>query len=421
MNKKNQKSLSKEVEKLINFKNNDISLTTFSEFSSLYSSGILNFDHDTQRKKIWDISRATKFIESILQEFPFQPIYISRNKQYYSVIDGKQRLITMLKFSGKFEDEKIQGDDTNIENLFSLDKDILNQELLKLLDAEENEIDYKFLANKFEDFNSIFNNVIFPTYYFDNTDYDEGSEKGVFDVFHRLNSTGIPIENGDIYKSKLFSKENSQLFREDIINACHNFRIAIIGENKNVILNDKEWFYIFKIFWIYKNYDIAITKNFNVKSIEDEIALFISSTDAEEIKELASLVIKANDYFLEIKKEWNKEDSKIKSIFNKNNSNAEPSNSWLNMYPLIMKIIQEESSKPDLTKFKKIKNLINLINEGNEPFIIKNQHGEPKKMKSKFTREPQKISLNLFSIHKFNYNENMTNEEIAVSINNSLL
>lgn len=418
---KDFKLLSNMIKELNDFGNNDISLKTFSEFTTLYTSNVLNFNHDTQRKKIWNIGKATKFIESILQEFPFQPIYLSENKDFHSVIDGKQRLITMLKFSGSFIDGNEVGDNTNIENSFALDKNFMNPDLLYLLNAGEEKIDYKFLVNKYEDFNSIFNNVIFPTYTFDNVNFSDGDEKGVYDVFNRLNSTGVPIENGDIYKSSFFSKLTELKIRNKFKEIVKNFKQSIMGNDDKILSKNKEWFLIFKLMWIYDNYNIAIRKGFNAKNIEDEISEYINKIDVKNFPRIMDLLSKTINFFMDIKNSLNNEYNNIGSIFNRNMNNSEPVNLWLNMYPWIMNIYSKKMKVPTLEDFKEIKKLINDINDGTDEFLVKEKNDEVIKLKNKFSREPQKITLILFSINKMYDKKGITNDEIANSIKNDLL
>ncbi|AKU79812.1 DUF262 domain-containing protein [Spiroplasma turonicum] len=404
----------------------ELSLNTFGELLTLYNSGLLNFDHDTQRKKIWDIGKATKFIESVLLGFPFQPIYISENEKFYSVIDGKQRLITMIKFLGSFvENENSEvslGDKTNIVNKFELDIDFLSPKIINLLDIQPNDkLDYKFLCNKYEDFNNLYATIIFPTYSCDNTNFKDGDEKGVYDVFARLNSTGVPIESGDIYKSKIFSDLEKIEEKTNLKKTVKKFKNSIIGTKKEILLNDKEWFLFFKVIWVFLNYNDFLNFNYNIKNIEEDIDNMLQEKNIENIKNAIMLIDDVSKHILDLKKNWNKEDEKVKSLFNRKLNNSQPLNFWLNIYPVLMKLKSEQKTLPNLSKFKDIIKLINNIYDGNEPFVISEEGVETKKLKSKFTREPEKISLLIFCIDEFLIKNIGDYEKISNNIKTKLL
>jgi Protein of unknown function DUF262 len=58
-----------------------------------------------QRRDAWNKTRKSRFIESIILGFPIPQIVLANNKERgkYVVLDGKQRLLTILQFYGKSE------------------------------------------------------------------------------------------------------------------------------------------------------------------------------------------------------------------------------------------------------------------------------------------------------------------------------
>lgn len=63
--------------------------------------GNINLDPKFQRREAWDIDRKSKFIESVLCNFPIPNVVLAEEKNSkgrYIVIDGKQRLFTILSF-----------------------------------------------------------------------------------------------------------------------------------------------------------------------------------------------------------------------------------------------------------------------------------------------------------------------------------
>ncbi|QYX32473.1 DUF262 domain-containing protein [Sphaerospermopsis torques-reginae] len=60
-----------------------------------------------QRRDAWDITRKSRFIESLILGFPVPQIVLAvkpKEKGKFIVLDGKQRLLTILQFYGRSED-----------------------------------------------------------------------------------------------------------------------------------------------------------------------------------------------------------------------------------------------------------------------------------------------------------------------------
>lgn len=63
--------------------------------------GNINLDPKFQRREAWDDERKSKFVESILSNFPIPNVVLAEDKGAkgrYIVIDGKQRLFTIFSF-----------------------------------------------------------------------------------------------------------------------------------------------------------------------------------------------------------------------------------------------------------------------------------------------------------------------------------
>lgn len=77
---------------------------TIQEFVLLFQNGQLNLEPGFQRESVWTISDRKKLIESLLQNYPIPSVFLYRQhengKLSYDVIDGKQRLETVLMFQG---------------------------------------------------------------------------------------------------------------------------------------------------------------------------------------------------------------------------------------------------------------------------------------------------------------------------------
>jgi uncharacterized protein with ParB-like and HNH nuclease domain len=131
-----------------------------------------------QRRDAWDLTRKSRFIESIMLGFPIPQIVLAtsnREKGKYIVLDGKQRLLTILQFYGKSTGSK--------NNSFPLKKLELRPDL--------NGKNYKLLEdniNFLSDFDSL-NNQTIRTVVIRNWH----SESILHKMFLRLNQENTPL------------------------------------------------------------------------------------------------------------------------------------------------------------------------------------------------------------------------------------
>lgn len=74
-----------------------------------YEKGRLLIQPDYQRKYVWDTTKASKLIESILINIPIPIVYLAATKDgKINVIDGQQRLTSIFSFiEGKFPDGRV--------------------------------------------------------------------------------------------------------------------------------------------------------------------------------------------------------------------------------------------------------------------------------------------------------------------------
>ena len=77
------------------------------EIVNLYKDGELNVHPEFQRFFRWDEEQKTKLIESILLGIPIPPIFVSQKLNgIWDVIDGQQRLSTILQFMQVLKDDR---------------------------------------------------------------------------------------------------------------------------------------------------------------------------------------------------------------------------------------------------------------------------------------------------------------------------
>lgn len=76
------------------------------EVLSLYRDGDIEIHPEFQRIFRWTIEQKSRLVESILLGIPVPPIFVSQRADgVWDVIDGVQRLSTVLEFVGEYRDE----------------------------------------------------------------------------------------------------------------------------------------------------------------------------------------------------------------------------------------------------------------------------------------------------------------------------
>lgn len=79
---------------------------SFGEIISMYERGEIVIRPAFQRSFRWDITRRTRFIESLLLGIPIPPIFVAENEEgLLEVVDGLQRLSTIFSFFGVLKGE----------------------------------------------------------------------------------------------------------------------------------------------------------------------------------------------------------------------------------------------------------------------------------------------------------------------------
>lgn len=90
-----------QVEKVM--KNRRQSVQTVAWFNDLYKRGLLDLSPEYQRRSVWNEDYKDYFLDTILSGFPAPAIFLyeeisPEGEIRYSVVDGKQRLSTILEF-----------------------------------------------------------------------------------------------------------------------------------------------------------------------------------------------------------------------------------------------------------------------------------------------------------------------------------
>ncbi len=176
------------MSKILSRETNTITVANFYEN---YLLDKYNFNPAYQRGSVWSEEKQSFFIDSILKNFPIPPIFLhqkiddANGKTKYDVIDGKQRLNSIINFikneipasdefgTNSFHDEKIAG--------------------IYFRDLEKEElIEYKKKLWRY----------VIPIEYIDTSD-----EKLIDNIFDRLNRNGERLNGQELRKSKYHGSE----------------------------------------------------------------------------------------------------------------------------------------------------------------------------------------------------------------------
>ncbi len=99
-------SLSEQILKLRKEISTDSYSMSIGELINLYVDKEIDIHPKFQRLFRWEEYQKTSFIESIMLNIPIPPIFVSQNKDgIWDVVDGVQRISTILQFVGKLQDE----------------------------------------------------------------------------------------------------------------------------------------------------------------------------------------------------------------------------------------------------------------------------------------------------------------------------
>ena len=124
-----------------------------------------------QREYVWPISRASKFIESLLMNLPIPGIFLYRRHDCHKqmIIDGQQRLETLRRFyGGKFNNREFR--------LVGVRKQLAGLRYQDLTDEQKSSLD---------------DSIIHATIIKQDEPDDGGSSQ--FEIFQRLNSNATPL------------------------------------------------------------------------------------------------------------------------------------------------------------------------------------------------------------------------------------
>ena len=201
---------------------------TVFELLRKYDNGRLIIDPDFQRNVVWELDKKSKFIESVILNFPLPPWYLNQTKEgKLIIVDGLQRTTALHEFVN---------DKFNLSGLEALTK--LNgytfSELKELPGDYETRIEDK----------KLYIYLIKPSV----------PVKVVYDIFNRVNTGGTTLQRQEV-RNCIFSGKSTKLLKqlsekEYFIKAIDNGVSPKRMKDREVILR----YLAFKLFDYEKDY-----------------------------------------------------------------------------------------------------------------------------------------------------------------------
>ncbi|MEH2026842.1 DUF262 domain-containing protein [Nostoc sp.] len=164
-----------------------VDLQTVFDLMRRYDNNKLIIDPDFQRNLVWTQEKKSKFIESLILNFPLPPLCVNQTVEgKYIIVDGLQRITTLHEFVN---------DEFNLTGLEALtDLNDYNFSNLKELPG-----DYQ---TRIED-KQLYIYIIKPSV----------PAKVVYDIFNRINTSGTYLERQEV-RNGIFSGKSTQLLKQ---------------------------------------------------------------------------------------------------------------------------------------------------------------------------------------------------------------
>jgi len=170
----------------------DYGKRTINEMILLFRNGQINLNPGFQRRSVWTVNDRRRLIQSIVSDYPLPNVFLycrsSKGKTIYDVIDGKQRLETILMFMGIGRFSKEQFDAK-----LALDGDGPCWWDWRAVRAEARDVRHRFEWFQLQ------------------TVEVSGELREIVDLFVRINSTGKRLTSGEkrharFYNSRFLSE-----------------------------------------------------------------------------------------------------------------------------------------------------------------------------------------------------------------------
>lgn len=255
--------------RLVSFDSYDLSVRQLIE---MFESGEIEVPPDYQRQFIWDPSRESQLIESVLLGIPIPSLFMATNADStWEIVDGVQRLGTLAHFFGT---DKLLGKISRSSPLKIVDLDKL---------SSLNEGSYGELPRSVQ--------LMFSTRPMRVTVLNDKSDQSVrFDLFERLNTGGVSLTNQEIRNCVfrgIFNEELKRLVLDENFSDVVNLKA---GELRNGTAEE----YVLRFFSFldsYKLFDHSV-KEFLNNYMRDNAARKISASHERLFRKTFALLNK---------------------------------------------------------------------------------------------------------------------------------
>lgn len=236
---------------------------SFGEIMNLYEDESLIIAPEYQRAYRWSDEQKTGFIESILLGIPVPPIFVAEDAQgKWELVDGLQRISTILSFFGKLKELK----EEDKKNNFKLEKGSIIQNL-------EN-VNKEVLPLKLQ------NTIKRAICRVEILRWDSAMDMR-YELFKRLNTTGEPLTAQEI-RNCIF-RGNSQEFNKLLktISNQEKFKeVADLSERQEIEMFGEEL--VLKVFAFQDSYKIKDYLNEHLTAFMKKVTEGKTNFDIEE-------------------------------------------------------------------------------------------------------------------------------------------
>jgi hypothetical protein len=227
---------------------------TIFELMRKYDQGKLIIDPDFQRKLVWKPIQSSRFIESVILNFPLPPFYVNQtNEGKYIIVDGLQRTTTLHSF---------------INNKFALSG---LEALPHLNDKTFDEL--KLLAG---DFQTKIEDKKLTLY----TIRPSVKPRVIYDIFNRINTNGTPLNRQEV-RNCIFIGKSTKLLK--VLSESELFKSSIDNGVSPQRMKDRE---IILRFLAFKILDRKVDYKGDLSDFVEQCMLVINKMHESKIHEI---------------------------------------------------------------------------------------------------------------------------------------